>query len=215
MRVTRQTIDTLKAQGIEIKIYPHETYEEWAKECWEKEYQYSYDYEKNGEFLIDGKIRKMTHEELDERAKRFADHYGPRKANGWYDAQVLYIKYGDRQIARKETTKSKEITVEYIQKVVERDKKAFSGAYGDFARKMEQLLQRNGIGRNFCIYPTTYGIGVWLVYNFSADADIKRVDSILNEQGIEFRNEYSDAQWVWRYVISKAEANRLRIDKAA
>ncbi len=215
MRVTRQTIDTLKAQGIEIKIYPHETYEEWAKECWEKEYQYSYDYEKNGEFLIDGKIRKMTHEELDEHAKRFADHYGPRKANGWYDAQVLYIKYGDRQIARKETTKSKEITVEYIQKVVERDKKAFSGAYGDFARKMEQLLQRNGIGRNFCIYPTTYGIGVWLVYNFSADADIKRVDSILNEQGIEFRNEYSDAQWVWRYVISKAEANRLRIDKAA
>ena len=157
----------------------------------------------------------MTHEELDEHAKRFADHYGPRKANGWYDAQVLYIKYGERQIARKETTKSKEITVEYIQKVVERDKKAFSGAYGDFARKMEQLLQRNGIGRNFCIYPTTYGIGVWLVYNFSADADIKRVDSILNEQGIEFRNEYSDAQWVWRYVISKAEANRLRIDKAA
>ena len=80
---------------------------------------------------------------------------------------------------------------------------------------MEQLLKRNGIGRNFYIYPTTYGIGVWLVYNFSAKEDIKRVDSILNEQGIEFRNEYSDAQWVWRYVISKAEANRLRIDKEA
>ena len=157
----------------------------------------------------------MTHEELDERAKRFADYNGPREANGWYDAKVLYIKYGDRQIARKETTKSKEITVDYVLKVVERDKKAFSGAYGDFARKMEQLLKRNGIGRNFCIYPTTYGIGVWLVYNFSAKEDIKRVDSILNEQGIEFRNEYSDAQWVWRYVISKAEANRLRIDKAA
>ena len=215
MRITRQTIDALKAQGIEVKNYPHETYEEWAKECWDRKYQYSYNYEKNGEFLIDGKIRKMTHEELDERAKRFADYNGPREANGWYDAKVLYIKYGDRQIARKETTKSKEITVDYVLKVVERDKKAFSGAYGDFARKMEQLLKRNGIGRNFCIYPTTYGIGVWLVYNFSAKEDIKRVDSILNEQGIEFRNEYSDAQWVWRYVISKAEANRLRIDKAA
>lgn len=215
MRITRQTIDALKAQGIEVKNYPHETYEEWAKECWDRKYQYSYNYEKNGEFLIDGKIRKMTHEELDERAKRFADYNGPREANGWYDAKVLYIKYGDRQIARKETTKSKEITVDYVLKVVERDKKAFSGAYGDFARKMEQLLKRNGIGRNFCIYPTTYGIGVWLVYNFSAKEDIKRVDSILNEQGIEFRNEYSDEQWVWRYVISKAEANRLRIDKAA
>lgn len=215
MRITRQTIDALNAQGIEVKNYPHETYEEWAKECWDRKYQYSYNYEKNGEFLIDGKIRKMTHEELNERAKLFADYNGPREANGWYDAKVLYIKYGDRQIARKETTKSKEITVDYVLKVVERDKKAFSGAYGDFARKMEQLLKRNGIGRNFCIYPTTYGIGVWLVYNFSAKEDIKRVDSILNEQGIEFRNEYSDAQWVWRYVISKAEANRLRIDKAA
>jgi len=214
MRISKETLEALQAQGIKVRWYPEETFKEHWDNCYEQQRKGYIDYYKDtvGDRL--GDLFK-TMADLEKRAEEHAEMTTNSKALNRYDAPVLYVSYGDRTFAKKENVKSKEITVEYVQKLVERDKKAFSGAYGDFARKMEQLLKSHGIGRNFCIYPTTYGIGVWLFCNFSADADIKRVDSILNEQGIEFRNEYSEAQWVWRYVISKAEANRLRIDKAA
>ena len=201
MYILKETY-ALKEQGIEVKHYPQDTFEEYRAECWQKEYEWHKWYDKNFDY---------SESEMNERATKWADEHADRKARRTYDADVLYIKYGERQIAKRVPVKSKEITAQMVLDYVEKDKKAFSGEYGNFARAMEQLLKKNGIGRNFCIYPTTYGIGVWVFYNFNADKDIERVNKILDEQGIEYYNEYSDAQWVWRYKISKAQKNLLKV----
>lgn len=201
MYILKETY-ALKEQGIEVKHYPQDTFEEYRAECWQKEYEWHKWYDKNFDY---------SESEMNDRATKWADEHADRKARNTYDADVLYIKYGERQIAKKVPVKSKEITAQMVLDYVEKDKKAFSGEYGNFARAMEQLLKKNGIGRNFCIYPTTYGIGVWVFYNFNADKDIERVNKILDEQGIEYYNEYSDAQWVWRYKISKAQKNLLKV----
>lgn len=201
MYILKEAYD-LKEQGIEVKHYPQDTFAEYRAECWKKEYEWHKWYDKNFDY---------SESEKNDRATKWADQNVDRKARNTYDAEVLYIKYGERQIAKKVPVKSRQITAQMVLDWVEKDKKAFSGEYGNFARTMEQLLNKNGIGRNFCIYPTTYGIGVWVFYNFNADKDIERVNKILDEQGIEYYNEYSDAQWVWRYKISKTQKNLLKV----
>lgn len=209
MRITKQTIEALQEQGIKVRWYPEETYKEHWDNCYEQQRKGYIDYYKDtvGDRL--GDLFK-TMADLEKRAEEHAEMTTNSKVENMYDAEVLYIKYGERTFAKKESVKSKEITPEYVMKLVEKDKKAFAGEYGNFARTMEQLLKKNGIGRNFSIYPTTYGIGVWVIYNFNANRDIELVNKILDEQGIEYYNEYSDAQWVWRYKISKASKNLLK-----
>lgn len=205
MRIKVDTIEALKAQGITVANYPNETYEEWLQECWQKEYDWHQWYDKNFD---------RTEEEKDKRAKEWADRNAARKANNWYDAEVLYIRYEDKLICKKVRVKSELITEEFVKKLIEKDRKAYSGPYGDFALKMKQLLSRKKLGRSMWVYPTTYGIGIWVFYNWDEKQCIEAVSAILDEAGIQYRNEYSDAQYVYRYIVSKAEANRLKIDKA-
>ena len=64
-----------------------------------------------------------------------------------------------------------------------------------------------------CGYPTTYGIGVWLMYNPHIDKDVEAVGRIIAEAGLEFYNEFSDKRWVYRFKISKAKENLAKIKK--
>lgn len=59
-------------------------------------------------------------------------------------------------------------------------------------------------------YNTTYGLGVESIFQRPTD-QIERLKAFLNEKGIEFTNEYSDAMWVYRFKISKSAANIARI----
>lgn len=210
MRITQATLQELQAQGIEAKIYPHATYDEWYKECWKDRYDYAYNYSKDSVIFTCGKLRKYTHEELDLHARQFADTAAKRKANNWYDSTVLYIVYEGRIIRKKENVKGKGITTEYVLRLIEKDRKAYQGTYGKFAEQMQSLLASSGFGNFGVIYPTTYGIGVWAFFNFNFDKCQEAVNKLLNAKGIKYRNEWSEREYVFRYVISKEKSN---IDK--
>lgn len=65
--------------------------------------------------------------------------------------------------------------------------------------------------QNIPVYPTTYGIGVDAFYNREMSKEIKMVEDKLNELGIEYRNEFSEAGYVYRFVISKKDLNLKKI----
>lgn len=159
-----------------------------------------------------GEWRKHTPEELDTHARQWADGCIDRKVNDWYNSDFLYIGYTDngnrRLICQKVAVKSKEITPEYIDRLIAKDKKTYSGAFGQFADAMNRLINESGYSGRFFVYPTTYGIGVWIFYNFQASKNIADVERILKSKGIEYTNEYSDKHWVYRFKISKQEADK-------
>jgi len=54
-----------------------------------------------------------------------------------------------------------------------------------------------------CSYSTNYGIGVWVVCMPAmwVNGTKKAIETRLKELNISFENEYSDAWWVFRYLI--------------
>ena len=212
MRIEKTTIKSLADKGIRVSFHP-ESDEEYRIKVWEKEYRYFLDYS-NGEkvFMGDKVIHFNANGEYEQsKAKAYADKHTPYRVNDWYNANTLYIWYGDkgRMVVQKVSVKSKEITEDYVLKLIEKNEKMYKGFYGEFTDKMNKLLGNKK--SYFSIYPTTYGIGVWLFYNFSADKDIKYIENILKEKGIEYYNEFSDMRYVYRFKISKKRENLERL----
>lgn len=212
MYISNETIEHFKNRGIEVKNHPG-TESEWRKKVWNEQYKWSYDYNKDAHLGFDanGQSIHPTHEKLHADAVRWADSYTPRKMNDWYNSEVLYIEYdeGDnhRTICQKVNVKSKLITVEYIDKLIAKDKKAYSGTFGRFADAMNKVIKSLGYSGIGAVYPTTYGIGVWLFFNWRAKENIAEVEAILKRNNVEYYNEYSDARYVYRFKISKKHAN--------
>ena len=203
MRIEKTTIKSLADKGIRVSFHP-ESDEEYRIKVWEKEYRYFLDYDKVIHFNANGEYEQR-------KAKAYADKHTPYRVNDWYNANTLYIWYGDkgRMVVQKVSVKSKEITEDYVLKLIEKNEKMYKGFYGEFTDKMNNLLGNKK--SYFSIYPTTYGIGVWLFYNFSADKDIKYIENILKEKGIEYYNEFSDMRYVYRFKISKKRENLERL----
>lgn len=78
-----------------------------------------------------------------------------------------------------------------------------------FAPIFEQFLSTKGL--NVGVYATTYGIGLNLVFNCNQQEQASKIDNILKELGIEYKNEFSDTRWVLRYKISKSKLNVNKI----
>ena len=219
MRISKETIETLKAQGINVRWFPEETYEEFKKTQWEKEYKRWFDYSKDSCKELnpprnDGSYQSWSFEtlaEYEEHIRKFCDQIIDRHCDP-YEFTTLYVEHdGGQMLVKKENVKSKEITVEYVQKLVEKDRKVYAGTYGKFAMCMQKLCKERGLTNKFCVYPTTYGIGVWIFYNFNADKHIAQVEEIMKERDIEYYNEYSDHRWVYRFKVSKKRENIERM----
>ena len=212
MRIEKTTIKSLADKGIRVSFHP-ESDEEYRIKVWEKEYRYFLDYYNGAEvFMGDKVIHFNANGEYEQsKAKAYADKHTPYRVNDWYNANTLYIWYGDkgRMVVQKVSVKSKEITEDYVLKLIGKNEKMYKGFYGEFTDKMNKLLGNKK--SYFSIYPTTYGIGVWLFYNFSADKDIKYIENILKEKGIEYYNEFSDMHYVYRFKISKKRENLERL----
>ena len=217
MRISKGTIDALKIQGINVRWFPEETYEEFKKAQWEKEYKRWFDYSKSSckelnptsEWVISWDYETLA--EYEEHIKKFCDQIIDRHCDP-YEYTTLYVEHdGGQMLVKKENVKSKAITVEYVQKLVEKDRKLYAGTYGKFAMAMQRLCKERGLTNKFCVYPTTYGIGVWLFWNFNADKHIAQVEEIMKERGIEYYNEYSDKRWVYRFKVSKKRENIERM----
>ncbi len=219
MRISQETIETLKSHGIIVRWFPEETYEEFRKVQWEKEYKRWFDYSKDSCKELnppknDGSYEHWnyeTREEYEASIRRFCDQIIDRHCNP-YEYDTLFVEHDGGQIlVKKENVKSKVITVEYVQKLVEKDRKAYNGTYGKFAMAMQRICREKGLAKTFLIYPTTYGIGVWIYYNFHADEDVEKVRCIMDERKIEYYNEYSDCHWVYRFKVSKKRENIERM----
>ena len=217
MKISKQTIDALKSQGINVRWFPEETYEEFKKRVWQECYDYSYNYSKDNvrgsKATEEGRTNILyeTMEEFEQHCRDFADRSWERHASP-YEFTTLYVEHdGGQMLVKKENVKSKDITVEYVLKLVEKDRKVYAGTYGKFAMAMQKLCREKGLTNKFCVYPTTYGIGVWLFYNFNADKHIAQVEEIMKERNIEYYNEYSNARWVYRFKVSKKAENLSRL----
>lgn len=217
MRISKETIDALKVQGINVRWFPEETYEEFRKAQWKKEYKRWFDYSKSSckelnptsEWVVSWNYETLA--EYEEHIKKFCDQIIDRHCDP-YEYDTLYVEHdGGQMLVKKENVKSKAITAEYVQKLVEKDRKLYAGTYGKFAMAMQRLCKERGLTNKFCVYPTTYGIGVWLFYNFNSDKHIAQVEEIMKERGIEYYNEYSEHRWVYRFKVSKKRENIERM----
>lgn len=219
MFITKETLAELAKQGIVVRWYPEKTFEDYKRRVWDQEIKSYINYYKDtvatSQAAINGYCNVLynTVEELENSAKDNAARRMQRftELSGQYDAQTLYIEYGDKLIMKKENVKSKRITADYVQKLIAKNEKAYSGYYGTFALNMQKLLKANGLDNCFSVYPTTYGIGVWVIYNWNADKDIDKVTALLDARRVEYYNEFSERGWVYRYKISKRAENIARV----
>jgi ppGpp synthetase/RelA/SpoT-type nucleotidyltranferase len=100
----------------------------------------------------------------------------------------------------------KEVTLDWVMNKVNNDV-----VYKSFTEKFNQLLKSQG--DNINAYATTYGIGVLVGFGFNIEQAKEKVEKLLNELGIVYHKEYSDAQIVLRYKISKSKDNLRAIEK--
>ena len=111
MRIQETTIKALADRNIQVSFHP-ESDEEYAKKVWEKEYRSYLRYYDGGEVYLDGKMIHFDangeYEKM--KARENADRKTPRKVNDWYNADTLYIRYGDkgRMVVQKVSVKSKD-----------------------------------------------------------------------------------------------------------
>jgi hypothetical protein len=100
----------------------------------------------------------------------------------------------------------KETTLEYIT-----DKLSAISVYKSFASHFGKLIKPMGLNA----YPTTYGIGIFvmLMRNKTSETIQNEIDTLLTNLGIEYKTEFSDAHWVFRYKISKSAKNIERLNQ--
>jgi hypothetical protein len=108
--------------------------------------------------------------------------------------------------------KKKEITFGWVNERVT-SKQGSVRAMVDFSKKFKDFLHKNGF-TTFNVYPTSYGIGVSTLFRGSnSQGDIQDVKNALDNIGVHYTNEYSDALWVYRFCISKSKENINTIEK--
>lgn len=213
MRIEKEVLNELDAMGIRIRCYVcsdeemrDKIFKQWYHSC-----------------LFVGIIGPDTTEddysaEQKAKAQEKANEFADSEMNAtdswwsiWYQSTEFYITYGEDRMIKRTCGKGELITKDRVLQLIERDKKAYQGAYGEFTDKMRKLLKADGKLSSFNIYPTTYGIGVWVFYNWNLKDDLAYIDKKLKSLGIEYYNEYSEARWVFRYKISKKQANLAKI----
>ena len=217
MLISPDLVFGLRDRGIIVRWFPEKTFEEFKQRVWQQQCDEYVDYYKNHvagcDAVLSGRANVCFNslEELQERAKQHADNTVRREINP-YDYTTLIIEYDNgKTLVKKENVKSKRIDEEYILKLIEKDRKLYSGTYGNFALAMQKLCRDNNLGSKLSVYPTTYGIGVWVFFNWSCEKDIEKVREIRDSHGVEYYNEFSDKRWVYRFKVSKKAENLARL----
>lgn len=215
MRIKKELLDELDAMGIRVRCYTCSDNEMRDKLFKEKYLNYLPQF---ADRIYPNMKEEDFSEEQKAKAKEKADKWTDEEFNltdgwwgFWYHSTEFYITYENDRMIKRTCGKNEEITKERIMKLIERDKKAYQGAYGEFTDKMRKLLKADGKLDYFNIYPTTYGIGVLAFYNWHLKDDLAYLDKKMKDLGLEYYNEFSEARWVFRYKISKKQANLAKI----
>ena len=125
------------------------------------------------------------------------------------NAEVLLI-YGfvnDKPFSKRIKAPKKEITINYLLQRLEKLLSTES-SYCNLSSVFNKLIP------NSFFYPTSYGFGMdCFRINPKNSEMVKTVCSFLDKHKIVYYNEYSDAMWVYRFVISKSKENIEKIQK--
>lgn len=215
MRIAKETLESLASKGIIVSPFPSdEAQEKWIenyKEDYEKYNRYRSAVCIDSEWKYSDEIpdwQERMESSLQEELTRTNRCWGL-----WYNSDTVYIREGDILVKRS-VGKNKLLDEETILKALERDKKAYNSKYGQFAKDVQKLFASKFGGNLGHIYPTTYGIGVWVFYNFKADECVDSVRKVLDEMNVTYTNEFSEAHYVYRFKISKEKVNRAKLQAA-
>lgn len=134
----------------------------------------------------------------------FVNLVEPSKASEMY---IGFLKVGQelQYIGKSIKATKKETTVEYVL-----DKINSVKTFKNFTTKFNKMVSKFGLSA----YATSYGIGIFVAIGFrnSIQESKNQVENLLNELGVKFTTEYSEAGWVFRYKISKASENIALIE---
>ena len=116
------------------------------------------------------------------------------------ELHIGFTKDETEYIGKSIKATKKEMTFDYIMSKINSDK-----TFQNFSSEFNKVISKFGLSA----YPTSYGIGVFVAFGFrkTINETKEKIEKALNEIGVNFTTEYSEAGWVFRYKISKATAN--------
>jgi len=88
---------------------------------------------------------------------------------------------------------------------------SLNNPYIEVAKAFGSLLRCRGM-IGWTTYPTNYGIGVWRLCNNFFNIDQGTICNILDEVGVIYKTEDSDAKWIHRFRISRKKDNLNKIN---
>lgn len=79
---------------------------------------------------------------------------------------------------------------------------------------LSEKIENERLG-NYLSYSTNYGIGLWVFFipKKVIEKCTTEIERVLKNLNIEYRTEYSDAGWVFRYIISGSYLDHNEIVK--
>lgn len=85
----------------------------------------------------------------------------------------------------------------------------------ELMQQIEENFHNKSITENlirYGFYNTEYGIGIFIVFNTVwVDKSVEKMKEYLDSKGIPYRNEFSDARWVYRFVLNLDKNKHGRI----
>lgn len=87
--------------------------------------------------------------------------------------------------------------------------KSTDSTYQSFTENFKSILDAKGYKNSINVYPTTYGIGIFVMLGArdSITRIHKDVMSVLDENNIDYKTTTSEAGWVFQFRISKSQEN--------
>lgn len=153
-------------------------------------------------------------ERTEEEYREYLEKWAGSERFYWDRQTHWFVFFSNGRIVRMPKRKYTEDDKKFnsrLDKIIAKVERESTTELGKFSAMMQKLIQQRIQGHGWLVYPTTYGIGLYAIYNRHFDEDKKTIDDVLNGLHVEFANEFSDAAWIYRYKISKKEANRALI----
>ena len=133
----------------------------------------------------------------------------------WDRCPKWYVFFPNGRIVKIDKRKcgeTNEIFAQRLDRTIAKVEKENTTDYGRFSAVVQQLINKSELRNSFLVYPTNYGIGLWAIYNWNFDEQAKQIENVLENIGISYSTEYSDARWVFRYKLSKTAENKAVLE---
>lgn len=122
------------------------------------------------------------------------------------DEIIVFDTSGFAEFYTYRLPKKKLVDVEWV---MNKWSKSTDNTYETFTKDFKKILDKKGYKNCISVYPTTYGIGIFVVFTHRDQiGNIKKdIEGILTEYEIDYKTTTSEAGWVFQYRISKSKEN--------